>query len=362
MSHESRYSAPSPNKIVFEGERHRGTDRFVEMSDGARLHFVTVGQESNPRTNIVVFNGNPSVAKKELLHHDAMNELGVRVISHTRRGYYKSTGSPHIYEHPSSWFWDLAQDTEEITEALGANTSLVVGSSGGVPHALAYASRYPERVNGVVLLAPFLPNSMLKDSDQGATSGLFNAGPNAGIEGMIQHELFAHLQRLSFLIEKQHSIGSYELTEFPPGMNSDAKADITALGFPVQRALHESYKWAIRNGIDGWFHDVWGLYHDWGFDLQKVKAPVIIQSYKGDNYGKDGKALARLLPYAVAFEDEGSHFWAFKNRLQYMRILHAYNTGDTAIVQNYYSSSKWGDRMKFFESFVPFMPSLSRNQ
>jgi pimeloyl-ACP methyl ester carboxylesterase len=75
-------------------------------------------------------------------HYDENDyvECGARVITYDRPGYGGSD------RHRGRSVVDCAGDVAAIADTLGIEKFAVTGASGGGPHALAVAARFPERV------------------------------------------------------------------------------------------------------------------------------------------------------------------------------------------------------------------------
>ncbi|MFD9705720.1 alpha/beta fold hydrolase [Lentzea sp. NPDC059081] len=76
---------------------------------------------------------------------------GVRWVSYDRPGYGGSTAVP------DRSVGSAAADISHIADALDLPRFAVFGHSGGAPHALACAALLPDRVTGVVAVAPLAP-------------------------------------------------------------------------------------------------------------------------------------------------------------------------------------------------------------
>ncbi len=127
--------------------------RMLTLSDGRRLAFSVTG----PEDGLAVLYchgaiGTPIEATVDLMR--ITRALGVRYVAPCRPGVGGSDPKP------GRTLLDLADDVEELTDALGIGGFAVIGVSAGGPYALALAERMPERVRRVALcsaLAPFCP-------------------------------------------------------------------------------------------------------------------------------------------------------------------------------------------------------------
>lgn len=315
----------------------------TDYSEGVSLHTVTKGYRGLDRTDILVFNGMPSVAFDDLL--PPKRELTfsrVQMAAFDRRGMGSSTDNlKTVFRHHS--YSELAEDSKAVVDALGMVSVYLIARSGGVPDALEFARKYPNRVKGVVVQGAALPKSIMgEDWDDGMEA------TNAAILNMKPGRLYKHIKGLSHLIDRQDQFAPYELTEFPPGLNEYAMRDIKNWPLFGSAAYHVSYRRSIKNGIGGWVRQADAFYHDWGINFGEINQPVLVQSYGEDPYGRHGKKLAELLPNAAYFVDEdASHFQALNELLPFSRILRARDTGEDRY--GFSQDPKWAEKFAFFQ-------------
>ncbi|HSX09716.1 MAG TPA: alpha/beta hydrolase [Candidatus Saccharimonadales bacterium] len=332
-SPDRRYSRPSLSNWKGEPHPHDHVQRrptSVEISGGVSLDVVIQGS-SRAETDILLLNGTPTIAFRDFIPDSSrhLSRNNMRVSSFSRRGFGNSTGAPRFLEtNPAEHFTysELANDTEEVAEKLGLRDKLWLDArSGGIPHALAFAAKYQDRVKGIVLQTPALPRNMVEakiHKKRGWSEGMHIT--NAAIDGMSEAELYSHIGNLAERIKIQSQAGLYtNLEEFPPGISDESRDDIKRL--IARYALQYIYEQAIKQGIDGWCHEVWAFYHDWGIDFSKITAPVLIHNYTNDTFGQasHGEILAQYLPNALSIEENGTHFKAFGDLRDYLDIFHS---------------------------------------
>jgi pimeloyl-ACP methyl ester carboxylesterase len=131
--------------------RHPPQGRFVDIR-GLRRHVVELGESADPGNALPVV----------LLHGAGANlkdmELAVgkrlatrhRVILFDRPGFGFSARKRSGEDSPS----EQAAILDELFDRLGLDRAIVVGHSWGGTLALAFALDYPQRVAGLVLIAP----------------------------------------------------------------------------------------------------------------------------------------------------------------------------------------------------------------
>jgi pimeloyl-ACP methyl ester carboxylesterase len=186
--------------------------------------------------------------------------LGLDVVTIDRPGYGDSTALPgRRVRH-------AAGDVAAVADALGLERFLVVGSSGGGPHALACAAELGDRVLGCAAVASAAP---------------LLAGEVAGLIG---------LNRESLRILAEH--GRPGMVEFLGALRDDLLADpVGALGAQLADAPAADVEWnqredvqvvrreaiveALRPGVQGWVDDSVSIFgDDWNVDLGRVRCPV----------------------------------------------------------------------------------------
>ncbi|MEJ5869274.1 alpha/beta hydrolase [Pseudokineococcus sp. 5B2Z-1] len=170
---------------------------------------------------------------------------GLRVVSYGRPGYGGST------PRPGRDVASAAEDVAAVADALGLDRLVVVGASGGGPHALACAALLPDRVVGAVCLAGLAP---FRDERWWFDGMADDAALRAAARG-----------RDARLRHAEHDA-------FDPSCFVDADWEALAgpwadLGADAQRAGAE--------GPGGLVDDDVAFTRDWGVDLADVRPPVL---------------------------------------------------------------------------------------
>jgi pimeloyl-ACP methyl ester carboxylesterase len=159
-----------------------------------------------------------------------------------------------------------AHDVAAVAEALEFERFLVVGSSGGGPHALACAAELGDRVLGcaaVASAAPLVPSEV---------EGLIGVNREAqrvlaerGRPGMVDFlgELRGHL--LADVIGTL----DVQLADAPTAdIEWNQRED-------VQKVRREAILEALRPGVQGWVDDSVSIFgDDWGFELGSVTCRI----------------------------------------------------------------------------------------
>jgi pimeloyl-ACP methyl ester carboxylesterase len=264
----------------------------IDLPGGRRLDIEVTGPVDG--VPVVFHHGTPGskVAPRSL--HDAVHSRGLRLVTYSRAGYGDST------RNPGRSVADVIPDIEAVLDWLDASRCLVMGKSGGGPHALATAAGLPDRVAGVCVIAGAGP--------WGEASLDFLAGMGA-----------ANIEEFGLALA-----GEVELREFL-GREADAMRGVDAAGLiqamdsllpDVDRAVLTdeygedvvaSFDEGLRNGVDGWLDDDLAMTRHWGFELSDIAVPAFIWQGSADLMVPfaHGQWLAATVPGAVARLREG---------------------------------------------------------
>lgn len=121
----------------------------ITLTDGRLAEWHEWGESINPRAVILYCHGTPgSGLESEVFERQALAEK-ILVISPDRPGL---GGSTFLRDRTvENW----AEDAAQILEYKGIAQCMVLGYSGGTPHALAFAALFPLKVEALGLIAPF---------------------------------------------------------------------------------------------------------------------------------------------------------------------------------------------------------------
>ena len=231
----------------------------VERPIGGRLEVAATGPPGG--LPLVFHVGTPCAALPfgPLVKAAARHEL--RVVCYSRPGYAGSTPKP------GRSVAGAAADTATILDALGADSFVTIGWSGGGPHALACAARLPERCRAAVTLAGVAPF----DAD-----GLdWMAG--MGEENVTEFTLAAQGERalmpfLDGLAPDLGQIGADDVANLLGGLVSEV--DRSSLTGDFAAFVAEGFRRSVSTGIAGWLDDDLAFTRPWGFDLSAITVPV----------------------------------------------------------------------------------------
>jgi pimeloyl-ACP methyl ester carboxylesterase len=215
---------------------------------------------------------------------------------YSRPGYADST------PRPGRSVADAAADVAAVLDALGADTFVTMGWSGGGPHALACAALLPDRCAAATSLAGVAPYPA-EGLDWLAGMGAENVEEfSAAVEG--ERALSAALQKLAGDLE---AIQGADVAAALGGLVSDV--DKLALTGDFAQTMAESFRRALSAGIAGWRDDDLAFTRSWGFDLDTIRRPVAVWQGGQDRMVpfSHGQWLAAHIPSARAhlYPDEG---------------------------------------------------------
>lgn len=239
--------------------------RLVPTPDGRDLEVLVTGPEDG--LPLVFHHGTPQAAVPFGILERPAAERGLRTVSYSRPGYGRST--PRTDAATTATVADDAADTAVVLDALGLDTFVTLGWSGGGPRALACAALLPGRC-----LA--------------ATSGVGIAPPDA--EGL---DLTAgmgpeNVDEFAAMAQGSEALTAWLEEHGAPLFSASADdiaremggllppVDLAAMTGELAEYLSASSRHAGAQGIVGWHDDDLMLIRPWGFDVSTVQAPVAV--------------------------------------------------------------------------------------
>ena len=235
--------------------------------DGRTLD-VLVGGDSTSDIALVCHHGTPSDSTLWVdWHQDALvNKL--RLVSISRPGYAASD------RKPGRSVSCVAKDVSDVLDALGIDTFLTIGWSGGGPHALACAALLPARCIAVSVLAGVGPHG---DPDLDSLSDM---GPEniehkkIAIQGEEPLREWAKVNAAAWF-----TIADEDLAAALGGLVPEI--DVYALNEQgLAKIWASSIRRCLQNGIDGYIDDSLVFCKYWGFKPADIRSPVTI--WQGD--------------------------------------------------------------------------------
>ena len=182
--------------------------------------------------------------------------LGVRYLMADRPGFGGST------RKPGRGVADMADDLVALLDAHGLERVPVMGGSGGGPHTLAIAARYPERISAATVIVGSAP---LVAEEVGALVGVNAIGYAAAEEGW--QPLFEFLVGV-----RERILGE----EGMAGVLRDApERDRAIMADPRWQLLaRANAAEALKQGAEGWTDESMALHREWDFDLGGIRTRV----------------------------------------------------------------------------------------
>jgi pimeloyl-ACP methyl ester carboxylesterase len=223
---------------------------------------------------------------------------GVRMVAYDRPGYGRSDA------HLGRSVADAAADIAAIADELGFERFVVVGGSGGAPHALACGALLGDRVVRVGALVTPAPSDS-PDFDFFTDLAEINVKEfGAALEG--REAIEALLQGYVDELRRDPEAVVEEISSELP----DRDRAILARE-EVREVLIDSFVEAVRQGPRGWADDDLAFAKPWGFDLEQVEAETRLWQGELDVLAprSHGEYVASRLPNAQ-FEvlEGGGHF------------------------------------------------------
>jgi pimeloyl-ACP methyl ester carboxylesterase len=197
----------------------------------------------------------------------------------------------------------VAADVSAILAAVGVDSFVTLGWSGGGPHALACAALMPEACKAAATLAGVAPSDASgldwldgMGEDNVEEFGAANAGADA-----LTAFLTPHVAELSQVTSAQVVAGLGDLV-------SDVDK-VAAQEAPLADYLAASFRRAFLHGLAGWRDDDLAFARPWGFTLDAITTPVTVWQGGQDRMVPfaHGRWLAAHVPGATArlYDDEG---------------------------------------------------------
>jgi pimeloyl-ACP methyl ester carboxylesterase len=269
-------------------------DLAVPTPDGRTLEVIVDGPENGEP--VVFHHGTPGAAVPFDALTAAAGRRGLRTVVYSRPGYGEST------PQPGRTVADAASDVTTILDALGAESFLTLGWSGGGPHALATAMLLGGRCRTAASVAGVAPYDV---------DGL------DWLDGMGEENLeeFGAAMRgpdalAGFLDTASKGMEHLTGPDVAQALGSLASpVDVAALDEPMAAYIAAEFRHAVAHGTDGWRDDDLAFCRPWGFDVADITVPVSVWQGRADRmvpYAHGGWLAARLSAARVhLFEDEG---------------------------------------------------------
>jgi pimeloyl-ACP methyl ester carboxylesterase len=273
------------------------TTTTLRTNDGRQLCYAQWGDPAG--APIFSLHGTPGCRLNRYPDDEALANIGARLITYDRPGYGRSD------RNPGRRVVDCVSDVKAIADAEGIDHFVVVGGSGGGPHALAVAARLPERATFVRCVVGIVPYETA-DFDWFAgmdPENIKEFGWALTGEETLYRELSREAETLVARVTEDAAnvLGSdWDLPD----------ADRAVLAHPlVMRVMREAIPECVVNGPWGWVDDDLAFTKPWGFDISEITIPAEVHYGTQDVLvpAAHGEWLAGNVPSAkvVANTDEG---------------------------------------------------------
>ena len=267
------YSHISKEGSMASDHKPKTDTKFIQLEDGRKLAYNEYGDP--PGKPAFYFHGTPGSRLEAEFTDDAAKEFNFRMIAPDRPGMGESDYKPgrKLIEWP--------KDVVELADQLKLEKFGVIGASGGGPSALACAYEIPDRLDFVISMAGWAPNSF-----------------KHGIQDMNKlDQYFANLAKTRpQLLTVPFSLMGYVAKRFPKKFiefisSSLSEADKMMLADPdIIRILTKDVQEAFHQGSQGVSDDALLCYNNWGFEVSDIEVPVLLMQGTADT----------LVPYSFA--------------------------------------------------------------
>lgn len=257
-------------------------DERFDLADGRALAYAEWGQPDGKP--LLFFHGTPG-SRLFCPDERATTNAGVRFVAFDRAGYGQSDVATHQIGLPQ-----FVPDVIELLDHLAVDRAVLVGWSGGGPHALAVAAMEPDRVVSVGLASAGVINSSNRDATLQAMRGTpeVNALIHEIVEDPVGRRDLARV-RCQWLMDDPTEL--VRLTErFVPEA-------LSAVG--LLEAMETLFVEAGRSGIEGYVNDyVTCFATELGFELSDVRVPVASWYGERDRNGppENSRSTAAQIP------------------------------------------------------------------
>jgi pimeloyl-ACP methyl ester carboxylesterase len=255
--------------------------RSVDMPDGRVVEILTDGPADG--LPIVLHEGTPVGLTLYPPTVEAAAVRGLRAVLIARPGYEGST------PRPGRRVADVAGDVADVLTALGADTFLTAGWSGGGPHALACAALLPGRCLAAASIAGAAPYGV-PGLDWSAGMGKENVEEfGAALAGEAPLTELLDSAAAGFRLLTGADIAE-SLGDLVAAADKAVLTGEAALAGGYGDHMAGALRAAISSGIAGWRDDDLAFTRDWGFPLGPGAPIAPVAIWQGDQ--------DRMVPFA----------------------------------------------------------------
>ncbi len=219
----------------------------------------------------VYHGGSPSAAVPYAPLDDAASTAGLRLITFSRPGYGAST--PRGADAPPPRFADDVADTTTILDALGVDSFVTLGWSGGGPRALGCAALLPGRCRAATSLAGVAPRHAAGLDWSAGMAPENVAEYAAAAAGAATYE--------AYLVEEFLPVMDASPDDLAAAMGElFTDADRAVLTPAVTQWMAQLFTRAAAQGVVGVRDDGLACVAEWGFDPAAIAVPTAV--WQGD--------------------------------------------------------------------------------
>jgi pimeloyl-ACP methyl ester carboxylesterase len=265
---------------------------IIDLPDGRSLDVDVSGPDDG--FPLVFHHGTPGSVRQFGAIQRAAHDRGLRLVTYSRPGYGAST------RQSGRRIVDAAADVTAVLAHLGVRRCIVVGWSGGGPHALATGARLRAQVAGILVIAGIAP---------------YDAEDLDFLDGMGEQNII----EFGLAIDGEQAIRPSHEADAVGLRDTDAAGLIEGLATllpDVDRAaltaefgedMAANFAEALRTGVDGWVDDDLAFAAPWGFTLAEIAVPTFVWQGSEDLMVPfaHGQWLAAHVPGATAHLERG---------------------------------------------------------
>lgn len=233
----------------------------LAAEDGKRL---TVEEWGDPRGRpVFLLHGTPGSRLGPRPRGPVLYPRGIRLVAYDRPGYGGSE------PRPGRTVADAAADVRAIADELGIERFSVVGRSGGGPHALACAALLPDRVIRASVLVGIAP------PDAAGLEWRAGMTPANRRDYAIADQGVGRLTEWYEYRAAQARANPASMLDFLDAQLTEPDRRVLA-DFGIKEMLESNFAEAFRESAAGWVDDTLAFLAPWGFELDRIKVPVLL--------------------------------------------------------------------------------------
>ncbi|HEX3707816.1 MAG TPA: alpha/beta hydrolase [Mycobacteriales bacterium] len=243
--------------------------------DGRTLSWAEFGDPDG--VPVLFLHGTPGSRLNPTVLDGLYARMGARIVAPDRAGYGRTDPLP------ARRVIDAAADLVTLLDVLEVPSCLVVGGSGGGPHALGLGVAAPTRVRAVGVLVGAAP--LLAEEIRGQVA--------------LNQEVMALLGQTEALDAKLSAAADVLLSQGMSALAPDASESDRVMWASRAESMRQMVAAGVERGVNGWVEDyeaIWGS--PWGFEPSDVSVPVVWAHGDADHNVPIAAArrLARGLP------------------------------------------------------------------